>query len=228
MTLQEKRESREGGIIVSVEEGQSSFKVELKKPNSIYFNQLLCLKCGPDLLLDELYPNAKEVTESMGAYDAVKRWLFKEANFGRKDITVVVVGDGGSPRTGGLFAYRTGWECVSVDPALNKPLKERWKAIRRLRMIPKKIEEADLSFLWKDYTFETKTDVVVVAVHSHANLTTSVNSIEDQGGNVIGIVAIPCCFEQVLDPIDFEQIADYQDWGIWSDKRNVKVWVPNG
>lgn len=57
-------------------------------------------------ILVPFFPNAKEVTESFGAFHAVNEHL---SHLSRDDINVAVicVGDGHSPRTGMLFAVCT-------------------------------------------------------------------------------------------------------------------------
>lgn len=216
-------------ILLKVQEGDKSYSIELRKPTTTYFNQFLNLKCAPDLILDELYPNAKEITESMAAYSAVKKLFPSELyNFGKEDITLISVGDGRSPRTAGLFAYRSNWKCISIDPALSRGIKERWKSIKRLGILPVKVEEVNFKALIKP-----SSRVIVVAVHSHADLDYTVRSVEAAGGYVEGVVAIPCCFSQDIKPLvetptytvrDFNMIDEYEDLGIWSDKRTIKIW----
>jgi len=82
-----------------------------------YLDRFLKWDCSPTLLGMGIFPNAKEITESMACYSAADERLgFKFADPG---TLCVVVGDGATPRTAALFATRTKWRrIVSVDPAL--------------------------------------------------------------------------------------------------------------
>src|SRR5579872_7431860 len=40
-----------------------------------YLNEFTKLKCAPDLLAWGLFPNAKEITESLGAYNAIRKHI---------------------------------------------------------------------------------------------------------------------------------------------------------
>lgn len=176
------------------------------KPLFRYIDELVSCSCFPDLLERKLFPNAKELTESMAAYRVV-RTIYRGFDLIDKEVMVVVVGDGSTPRTAALFAFRSAWDCYSVDPHLDKD--KAWRT-ERLTICPKKIEE--LSFKAEK--------MVVVAVHSHANL-----KIADEHCHADQklIIAIPCCVPQELDrPPDKE----YVDMGIWSPKNTVKIWFP--
>lgn len=151
-----------------------------------------------------LFPNAKEVTESYGAYNAVESLLTND--FKNPEISVVCPGDGHKPRTGATFALRTNWNCVSVDPQVRK---ESWP-IRRLQVHKKKIEDVSLEF---DHP------VIIVCVHSHCTLQACLRSIS---APQISIVAIPCCVKLHLGNIkpDYE----YHDENIWSKENVVRIW----
>jgi hypothetical protein len=60
-------------------------------------------------------------------------------------VLLVCVGDGLTPRTAGLFCFRTKWKCISVDPLMRGPLgfhsdETRWSehierlTVRRARL----------------------------------------------------------------------------------------------
>lgn len=171
-----------------------------------YISELLQLRCGPDLLALDVFPNAKEITESFGAFNAVRNHL-KDWDLADPGIACLAVADGKSPRTGATFAFRSRWECRSVDPIMDKS----WLAegrIERLRCEALRIE---------DYMVVADR-VLVVAVHSHARLRETLRSIV---ADRVAVVAIPCCVELTLPaPPDVE----YQDYGILSPERTVKVW----
>ena len=182
--------------------------VKIDKNILRHINQFLGLKCAPDLLEARVFPNGKEITESMGAFRAV--WRHLDYNFGDRDVTLVSVGDGNTPRTASLFAFRTAWNCVSIDPRLKK---EKWSIkkqtpIDRLIAIQKVVEDVDLHFK----------KVVIVAVHSHATIEATLAHIT---GDQRSMVAIPCCvpYEYHIHPN-----VEYRDEAIWSPMNNVKIW----
>jgi hypothetical protein len=173
--------------------------------NLRYMNEFVRLRCSVDWLRLDLFPNLKEVTESLAAFRAAMTF----APWDRKDptVSVVAVGDGHTPRTAATFAFLTAWTCWSVDPLLRS--KRAWDEVRRLSVIPRRIEEVDLDF---------GGPLVVAAVHSHADLCTALEALH---APEVLVVAIPCCFPQTL-PV--EPIAEYDDFGIWSARRTVRIW----
>lgn len=179
--------------------------VVVKKPTIRYLDQYVKLHCGPDLARAEVFPNAKEITESFAAFQAA-RMLGLPLRSPR--VTVIAVGDGTRPRTAVTFALRSAWTAISVDPALRTH--GPWHFVDRLVVRPEHIET---------FRLETSDPVIVVAVHSHADLKASVASV--RGTGQVAVIAISCCVPLTLDvPPDLA----YSDWGIWSPERTVKVW----
>lgn len=94
-------------------------------------------KSASDLLLLNVFPNAKEITESYAAFNAIRSKL--KFDLSDPNVAAVCVGDGYSPRTAALLAFRTNFQCISVDPGLNKNKIDFWTThIQRLTCIPKK------------------------------------------------------------------------------------------
>jgi hypothetical protein len=82
---------------------------------------------------------AKEMTESYSALEHLRPFM------PAAPCRVIHVGDGAHARTGALFALRTEADNVSVDPVLNEPLVEAWRAefgIRRFAWQRSSIFEA--------------------------------------------------------------------------------------
>lgn len=157
-----------------------------------------------DMLVSGIFPNAKEITESMAVLFAVRRH-FKAWSRSNERITLVAVGDGCRPRTAALMAFNTAWTCYSVDPRM-RVLEYSFK---RVVLVPTAIEE---------FTLTSDHPVLIAAVHSHANLQAARGVIQAPH---VGIVSIPCCVRQELStPPDRE----YEDYGIASPERTVKVW----
>ena len=160
-----------------------------------------------------LFPNAKEITESFAAYEAVRQRLFRHFQFADPKVVMIAVGDGSTPRTGATFAYRSRWQCHSVDPILAP--KTRWAAIDRLHIHRKKIEECSR----EDFSITDDSTVVVAAVHSHAPLPLCTSVI----GRVrrLAIVAIPCCVKLLIPEPSAEV---YDDKSILSPHKTVTIW----
>ena len=173
-----------------------------------YLDEFIRLnKSGGDMLVSGLFPNAKEITESMGAYYAAK-YLAEQLNFRfDENIAVVSVGDGITPRTAGLFAFRTKSHCISVDPMLRAV---EWP-IERLWCYKTAIEDVELDFV-DDYEH-----VIILMVHSHAPMKKTLNSILGKRRHVI---CIPCCIQQYLSMPGY----CYQDNKIESPKNIVYIW----
>ncbi|CAK0838251.1 unnamed protein product [Prorocentrum cordatum] len=82
-----------------------------------YLDLFLRWDCGSDLLQMGLFPNAKEVTESMACVTAIDKIL--ALRFSDAATLCIVVGDGSLPRTAALIAMKTKWRRVlSIDPDL--------------------------------------------------------------------------------------------------------------
>jgi len=104
-------------------ETASPRQVHISRTKLDYLDRFLKMDCGPTLLEMGLFPNAKEITESMACLEAMDKSL--GLVFSQTDTVCLVVGDGMTPRTAALTAVRTKWRrVVSVDPALQGlPLK---------------------------------------------------------------------------------------------------------
>lgn len=183
-----------------------------------YIDELLGCSRGADFLRLGLFPNSKEVTESFGAYAAVRQHL-RDLALNDPAITMVAVGDGHTPRTAATFAMRSAWRCWSVDPNLaetsgkgprHRPASRRWDQIDRLTVRPSRIE---------DVRIVCDGPCVIVAVHSHAVLAAALAVIEAPR---VAVVAMPCCVPQTV-PGREADIA-YEDAGVTSPQRRVLVW----
>ena len=167
-----------------------------------YINHFIRGHCAADMLGRDMFPNGKEITESMAAFRAVMKYAGVSYD---DDVTIVAVGDGHTPRTGALFAFRTKWICHSIDPNLRDQV---WD-VKRLTCHRARLE---------DVRIESEVPVVVVAVHSHAPLHCCFESIK---APKMAIVEIPCCVGQVMHA---RPHLNYRDPAIWSPKNEVKIW----
>lgn len=193
-------------ILGANETKDGSLSISVRFPTLRYIEEFVALKCASDMLDLGLFPNAKEITESFACYRAARNFVPFELS--DPDVTVVVVGDGSTPRTAATFAFRSNWKCVSIDPELRAP--ENWqRSIKRLTCHAKKIEAMGRVKYPK---------VVIVAPHSHAPLEVALDRFQGKRRHV---VAMPCCVRQELNRLPDTK---YDDWGIHSPQRAVMVW----
>ena len=194
-------------MLLHYEESKSTQTIVVRKPSIGYLDELCRLRCGGDLLEMDVFPNAKEITESFGAYEAVWRYLDVDRN--DPDVHVYCVGDGTTPRTGATFAYRSRWTVESIDPAMGWKLK--WAGIKRLRVQPYKVEQLGLA--------PRPRRSIIVAVHSHANLQACVRIL--RGEHQTDVVAMECCVPLALHR---RPDVEYEDPKILSPKRKIAIW----
>eukprot|EP00960_Hanusia_phi_P004881 141004-Hanusia_phi.AAC.2 len=90
-----------------------------------YVDEFLKLDCAPSLIALKLFPNAKEITESMAVYTAFRRLLSAQCMDFDSSDSFVFVGDGTTPRTAAIFAHLTrAGRCVAIDPMLKPSCQE--------------------------------------------------------------------------------------------------------
>lgn len=197
---------------------------EVHAPSLRYLDMFVRLKCAPMLLMDKLFPNAKEVTESVGAFRGVKEALKAVygakglARLGHEDVVLLDVGCGHQPRTAALIAQLTKWMCYAIDPLVKW---DREIQTQRVTRVGQRIEE------FRDGFFRAHKLVVVTAVHSHAKLTDTLRTID---AKEILVVSIPCCFDislpdgEVVHGYRIAKVREYEDHAIWSEKRHVTIY----
>lgn len=234
-------------------------------PSVRYIDELCHLDCTPDLFEMSLFPDSKEITESMAAFHALRKVLgissLPQGNIASSDSqdtssaakiaphkfppnsdistrdAIVVVGDGCTPRTAALCAYRLhhlGWYCYSVDPMMNVEVGSKVRGLISIRSI---IETVRI------YCRR----VVVVMMHTHVALEVAIKSIHAQ--EIAGVVCVPCCnwfnrqmylTDNLLESTETRTTpsttastsrqADvvYDDMGMLTLKREVRVWIGRG
>lgn len=55
---------------MKVTEAINNLLVEYNKHHLSYITEFIRLECSPDIMSKHLFPDAKEITESMGAFNA--------------------------------------------------------------------------------------------------------------------------------------------------------------
>lgn len=156
------------------------------------------------MLNKRLFPNAKEVSESMAMYAAIKTKLKLPINGG---FNCVVVGDGHTPRTAALVAARTNYNCYSIDPNMRQ--NPSWKQITRLSIYDSKVENMSMSF---------DKHTIIILPHSHVDLKTCIQQISAPSYTLI---TMDCCFDNSLER---NPDITYRDQGVWSEKNEIKIW----
>lgn len=190
-------------MIGKIVEDKNSYYVTILKPSTHYLEMIFKLRCFPDLLELGLFPNAKEFTESMGCFVAIKKYFSSVYPLNDSKIKVMVVGDGKTPRTGALIAFMSKFTVFSVDP--NLEYKPSYVNIKRLEIIPKPVEEV----------FK-KVDIIVLP-HAHIYLE-QIEHLECEN-----IIALPCCYPQ--DEFRGRKPdIEYIDRKILSPQRTIKIW----
>lgn len=184
-----------------------TMELTLRFPTRRYAEDFWRLNCATDLMELGVYPNFKEMTESFAAYRAARLHIPFEPQ--DPEVNVVVVGDGATPRTAVTFAFRSAWNCFSIDPNLHSL--DRWKSVKRLVCIPSCVEDSIAAAFGK---------LIIVAPHSHASLPEALSRFD---ANERHVIALPCCKEQVVPGRPVPDIK-YDDWGIWSPARSVMIW----
>jgi hypothetical protein len=174
-----------------------------------HIDQFVKLRCAPDIL--PLFPNAKEITESMAAFDAMRDIVMPKTGICYDDpgVTIGCVGDGHTPRTAALFAHRSKWLTYSIDPAMRH--KEYFGKFERVNPIAAKAQDCSIAVTGA---------LVLVLVHSHATIEQAMAAFS--GWSELHIIAIPCCVPQ---DIPGKWRYSRQDTNIWSPKNEVRVWL---
>jgi len=134
------------------------------------------------------------------------------------DRTLIVVGDGRTPRTGAILAYFTLAEVITVDPNFDMLFwREHTQQQERLGFTPCRIEVHPYKI--EDMHFDIKTRIAVIWPHSHADM----NALKMPGCYSRVDIAMPCC-----KPIPKEwgsiPHVTYDDHNVLSPKRSVHIW----
>lgn len=173
--------------------------------NYKYIHQFFRLTCMLDMWERKLFPNLKEVTESIGMYEATLINL--DLDLKDTNTAIVVIGDGHTPRTAAMFAFRSALDCYSIDPNLRE---KNWN-VKRLTVIKEKIENVKADFL------EKYKRVVFILPHAHVNFKMMSHLIDKRAS----IVNMPCCtdFHCPFNP----EVA-YVNFKVHSPKNIIEVY----
>ena len=176
-----------------------------------YIDRFMGMKLAPDMLLNKLFPDSKEITESFGMLEAVKMVCrIKDIKLSDPSVTCLVVGDGHNPRTGALVSFSSLWQVESIDPQMRvRSLRTTdGTPFQRLKLTKERIADIEREF----------SHVFILHPHSHAKLTDSLISIR---GRRRHLISMPCCVPDNIEEPDFT----YQDKYVHSPKNTINVWM---
>lgn len=152
-----------------------------------YLNRYLSLNSLEEFTRYKLFPNIKEITESMSMFYAVTDNVLiwdKSISRSMEEVEIFVIGDGVVPRTAGLFAFMSKAVTHSIDPKMRN---RNYNGIKRLTTYCNTIEELQ---------FNTNKIAIILMPHSHA-------PIQDCWDNVKAkkkwLLKMPCCTHDKLD-----------------------------
>lgn len=141
----------------------------------------------------------KEMSESLGLFKAAEAGISDFTKLRKeRNVAVIVVGDGTTPRTASLFAVLTRWTVFSIDPRMRVEKKDTHK-LDRLNVIKSTLENFPFESSGV-FDFDYR---VLVYPHSHADFTLGVNLTKPTWA-----FTMPCCFveRQTLQPSLLEMV----------------------
>ena len=154
----------------------------------------------------------QELTESFACFNAARTHVAETFRPDDAGVTLVAVGDGVTPRTAALFAFRTSWQTVAIDPLMTEP--EEWsKRVERLTAVRAKVEDAGV---W------SAPRVLLVLAHAHVDLPTCLEHVRWR--DALGAIVLPCCNWYALAPNLGAPAYASDDLGVVSPHRLVRVW----
>lgn len=189
----------------------------------------------------------QEMAESMSAYSAVRDHLYgmdqsgnslkERVSYNDRNIILIAVGDGCTPRTAALFAFRTQWTCISVDPAMRSG---PWHAVSNLTTIQARIQDTSI-------TVSDEQRAIVIMWHAHVSIREALSCLVIEGAKFdvssvrdsaalrtkVALVSCACCNydeRQKEMPDGSEPDVEFEDIAVPSLMRAVRVWkfLPSG
>lgn len=178
----------------------------------------------------------------MSAYSAVRQYLHIHAadhqetdgilSFKDPNVLLVAVGDGVTPRTASLFAFRSAWRCVSIDPAMRSD--GAWSGVVSLTTLKSRVQDVTV-------TVKEMERVVMVMWHCHCGIDDAVGCLEFEGikwdcgdrdmsrklRKRVAVISCACCnYDEVqrVMPDGAPPDVEYEDIAVPGLMRTVRVW----
>lgn len=192
---------------------QDNFDSKIVKAK--YLNRYFQLNSIEELSKNRLFPNIKEITESMSFIYLFEKYLYKwdKSLYKNPDVTVIVVGDGKTPRTAALINFLTPYKTISIDPEMDDS--KDWSYISNLTTYKGKFEDW-IEKVYIPSIYFGKRPVIILYPHSHAPiiLTERIHSGKKW------VIKLECCTKDKLSTPCFM----YQDKYIMSPKNTFYIW----
>lgn|SRR3989338_1174117 len=167
----------------------------------------------------------KEITESGGTLKACFKAL-KILKMGEmrenKNVLCFVIADGKVPRTGILTLYSTKWNIIVTDPVMT----DKWthgemkNYSHRLKCFNSLAENLCLPDI------NNCPLIVILAVHSHANLQSFHDRLSSKYNLPIITSSLPCC-KGYVHTLNQKPLLEFNDNGIFSVKNKILVYDYN-
>lgn len=173
------------------------------------------------------------MAESMSAFAAVRQYLVKHdisheeqngiLSFNSTKVRLIAVGDGVTPRTASLFAFRTKWNCISIDPQMRNGA---WKEVQNLHTISSRVQDVIVNIKNDEH-------VVIIMWHCHTSIVAALSCIHfDQSDKRtlrqrVALISCSCCnfdAEQRVLTDSSPPDLQYEDVGVPGLMRTVRVW----
>eukprot|EP00943_MAST-04B_sp_MAST-4B-sp1_P007990 g7990.t1 len=213
---------------------------------SQHLDAVWSLKCFKKLVELEVFPDAKDISESMGAFRAATLYSHLELNcdnnndiiktrsrWKQQNIWCLCIGDGSTPRTATLISFLTSWNLISVDPGLKQEFVGKDpKGINRMECFDMKFEDWVKFFSSSSACKIIKLEcnyLYIICVHSHHRFVG--DACFEKVRNLFGnprtcLVNLPCCAR--YSPIkDIGRTPDitFEDPAIFSACRKIDMWL---
>ena len=204
----------------------NDINIELKQPHTKYLDKVLSRHSYEELmwLFCKAGSPSKEITESYAALSNLKKVCQVS------DYSWLHIGDGGYARTGAIFAFMTKSINISIDPDLNMEYMTNWKVkhnVKKLGLAKCKFQDL---YNHNEYTTARNRPHGIVCVHAHVNL----EEIDRHFPNWKYLYTNPCCKpnvqrfnEKYLNENNIEILIHRDDWGIFSQYREVIIYKKN-
>jgi hypothetical protein len=193
-------------------------------------------------LFIKLFPNMKEITESVSIFLTIESIIRRSQPIRPwKHVGIVVVGDGSTPRSGSLFANftckDTSW-VYSVDPMMQtkwlfslsnvdvNAVQLSYECYPHLFVEKSKIEDVQFQ-MWQWDKIQT---FIVIALHSHVGFPAYLSSLLKYANNKkIIVLSVPCCIPLQLNSeecmaLELTQTMKKESFDMLTPKRMTYVY----